>query len=202
MNSHKTCFITPGPHACSYHEEKKTRRGLVEVFKKTSNENKVAESDKSQRKGPILINVSIINDEVNVCAKLCHRFVCLKILLSTRTVAFAGWSQTDLPPCHHRTSLADLSSANTLLCILKVAAPGLIYTDCDQGCGALSFFSATACTPWLTSRWSEKERCSFLCPCSCLAIRKGCVVCAHIFIFTPHHSYRPDRKGCPPVMMR
>lgn len=61
MNSHKICFITPGPHACSYHEEKKTRRGLVEVFEKTSNENKVAESDKSQRTGPILINVSIVN---------------------------------------------------------------------------------------------------------------------------------------------
>lgn len=136
---------------------------------------------------------------------------CLKTQSSTWTVELAGCSHAHLPPCHLRTSLAasaavvgsaDMSSANTLLCVLKVVALGLIYTDCDQGCEALSFFTATGCTPWLTSRWSEKERCVVSLSLQLPSYPKGGVWCARIFIFVPHHSYRPDRKGCPPVMMR
>lgn len=42
-----------------------------------------------------------------------------------------------------------LSNADALLSMVKVLAPGLIYTGCGQGWGSQSFFRATGCTPWL-----------------------------------------------------
>lgn len=58
-----------------------------------------------------------------------------------------------------------LSNADALLSMVKVLAPGLIYTGCGEGWGSQSFFRATGCTPWLNLIDLKTELALFSCPC-------------------------------------